>query len=90
MKVPSKESAVEVQQIIVVAFDIDKIEKDGDDDAHNQCDKDDQLLLLNIRTSEQKEFWTVHLTLTSAELHLSNWVDMAGYSGSKNRDSCKL
>ncbi len=56
MKVPSEESAVEVQQIIVVAFDIDEIEKDGDDDAHNQCDKDDQLLLLNIRTSEQKEF----------------------------------
>jgi len=56
MNVPSKKSAVEVQQIIVVAFDIDKIEKDGDDDAHNQCDKDDQLLLLNISTSEQKEF----------------------------------
>jgi hypothetical protein len=54
MKIPSKESAVEVQQIIVVAFDVDKIEEDGDDDAHNQCDKDDQLLLLNIRTSEQK------------------------------------
>jgi hypothetical protein len=50
---PAQETTVKVQQVVVVTFDVDKVEEDGDDDADDQGDQDDHLLVFRVRASKQ-------------------------------------